>query len=485
MNVWKKTVAMVMCLGFTFSMFGCNPNKDSSSESSAPGESVVTPEDSSSDIIIPADAESFFDVIQTAKSASIRVDIDLDLTSAWLQDDKVVNSVESADIVLNIVVSENAKGGMDAKIVFMSSSSGVSSDGAAYDGDAVEETFYVIDGWAYRYDVADDCYYQSDVTVEQAIEEMLADEEIAPVVAILEEVLAALEGVDVSVEDVIAALEGEFDASAKIEDGALVTTIDFADPLNALVDYLGALNEETIVGDVVNDVLELIDPTLNYADILDEVAPLGAMTVSEAFTELDTAFEAEMGLGLQDYKDLMIMNASVISMLKDAGLTTEDIQKISAFSFEDDLLTPYGDYSLNAFLIEMLAMEDVPEDFDLIGEVCVMAKDYLSTTTLGQLEVDLDAAGMLDTIATISTLNFTAVETKFGVKYDNDYKVEKGILSVGVGFELPYIELNSKGEEVECVNECALNVNASVSQISEERVTIALDPSKAVVKSEA
>lgn len=478
MNLWKKAVAMVMCLGLSFSMFGCQPKNESSSSSDTGSvggsdnvtESTSEPEDSS-DIVIPEDAESFFDVVQTAKSANIKVEIDTEVTTLYEGEDKFDKGIERATITLDMIVSENENGGAEAEIRVTSSSSGVSSSGEAYDGDAMEQTLYIIDGYTYIWQ-EDGYYTKSAATVDVAIESALAQSGVPleELQSILDELSGALTESGFSTEDLIGALEGEFDATAKIEDGALMTTIDLTDDINGILDYLGTLNEETIVGDVVNDILGLIDPTLNYADILDMVAPLGAMTVSEAYTEIDTAFEAEMGLGLQDYKDLMIMNASVISALKDAGLTTEDIQAISAFSFEEDLLAPYGEYTLNAFIVEITAMEDAPED--LIGEVCALAKEYLSTATLGELEAALEAEGMLETIAIISQLEFTALEEKFGVKYDDDYKVEAGISITNIAFEMEESMETSAGATITDKNEASICVKVTVSEISEEKVTI-------------
>lgn len=473
MNLWKKTVAMVMCLGLSFSMFACQPKNDSSSNSDTGStDSVIdstSGPDDSSDIIIPADAESFFDVVQTAKSANIKVELDIDITSLYAGDDAFDKETESMDVTLNITASENAKGGADAKIILVLSSHFVSSDGTAYDGDALEQTIYIIDNYTYIWQ--EDGYYTKSAAT---LDVVLADSglPIAEIQGVLEEVSGALTEAGFSADDLFGALEGEFDATAKIEDGALMTTIDLTDGVNDFLGYLATLNSETIVGDVVNDVLGLIDPTLNYADVLDMVAPLGEVTVSEAFTEIDTAFAAEMGLGLQDYKDLMIMNATVISALKDAGLTTEDIQAISAFSFEDDFLAFYGEYTINAFLVELFEIEEAPED--LIGETCAMLKEYLATATLADLEVALGAEGLLDTIAEISQVKFTALEEKFGVKYDDDYNVEAGIFITNIGFEMVESMETSTGEVIRDKNSASIGVKVTVSELSEEKVAISL-----------
>ena len=63
MNLWKKTVAMVMCLGLSLSMFGCQPQNESSGSSSSGSDSVAdsvidstSSPDDSGDIQIPEDA---------------------------------------------------------------------------------------------------------------------------------------------------------------------------------------------------------------------------------------------------------------------------------------------------------------------------------------------------------------------------------------------------------------------------------------------
>ena len=151
MNLWKKTVAMVMCLGLSLSMFGCQPkNESSGSSSDSVTDSVIdntSGPDDSTDIVIPDDAESFFDVIQTAKSANIKVEINTKVTSLYEGEDKFNKGIERATITLDMTVSENDNGGVNAKILLISSSSGVSSSGEAYDGDAMEQTLYIIDGY--------------------------------------------------------------------------------------------------------------------------------------------------------------------------------------------------------------------------------------------------------------------------------------------------------------------------------------------------
>jgi hypothetical protein len=158
--------------------------------------------------------------------------------------------------------------------------------------------------------------------------------------------------------------------------------------------------------------------------------------------------------------------------LKDAGLTTEDIQAISAFSFEEDFLAPYGEYTINAFLVELFEIEEAPED--LIGETCAMLKEYLATATLADLEVALGAEGLLDTIAEISQVKFTALEEKFGVKYDDDYNVEAGIFITNIGFEMVESMETSTGEVIRDKNSVSIGVKVTVSELSEEKVAISL-----------
>lgn len=478
MKLWKKVVAMTLCLGFSFSAVGCDlfSSEESSNSGSESSPNQSAPNDSS-DIVIPEDADSFIDVISTAKSARIKIEMAEYTKSLYEGDDAFDVETQQINVVLDILVSENTSGEANAKIT-MTRSASASFNGEVSEGDALENIAYIIDGYGYAYDASADCYVnEGEISLEEAITDWLGIpmEDLA---MILEQVGGAMEDAGISTDDLIGALEDGFDASANIEDGALMTTIDFSAPANDLLDYLGTIEATTIVGDIVNDVLGLIDPSLNYADILDTIAPLGEVTVSEAYAELDAVVEAEVGLGIQEYKDLLIMNASVISALKDAGMTTEDIQAIAALNIEESFLVPYGDYTLNEFIIEMFEVEGAPED--LIGEVCVAAKDYLATTTFEQFEMDIGAEGLLNIFEVLSQLDCTDLAIKFGVKYDNNYNVEAGIFNFKLGLEMP-VQMETNGGTLTEKQDASIDVKVTVSEISDERVAIALDAGVEIV----
>lgn len=476
MNVWKKTVAMLLCFGMSFSVVACNTQGNSGTSTGTENSS-----ESSSDVVTPIEAESFFDVLSTAKSAKITVDFESEIKNVWDNDNGGFDwETETVTMTMEMLVSENADGDVNAKIVTVSSSKSVDSDGLTSDGDASEQTIYVLGNDMYMYSLDEDgtgYYLRSSQPLDAVLAESGIDME--QIQTTLESVYAEIKKAGFSVEDLLGALEGSFQASAKVENGVLMTSLDASKGVNAVLQYLGALEETTIVGDVVNDVLALVDENLNYADILDGVAPLGAMTVSEAYAELDEAFEAEMGSNIQEYKDLMIMTPTVRSALEDLGLSKEDIQTIAAFDIQKDFLDTYGTYTINAFIIELFAMEDAPED--LIGTVCTTAKEYLSTATLGQLETDLNMDGLVAIAQACGTFRFNKLEGKFGVGYDKDYKVRKGVFAFNTDFEMAATASDSDGTVLTDKNTAKFSVKVTVSEISTETLTIELEKNAKIV----
>ncbi len=472
MNFWKKTVATVLCFGMSFSMAACKTQGDSGESSGV---------ESSSGVLTPVEAESFFDVLSTAKSAKVEVELDSEVKSVWDNGEGGFDwEKQTVEMSMEILVSENAEGGVNAKIVTVSSGKSLDSDGVTSDGDALTQTFYALNNDLYTYSLNDDgtgYYLRSSKPLDAWLAETGVD--VEEIQTTLDAVYAEIKNAGFSAEDLFESLEGAFRASAKVEDGILMTSLDASKGVNAVLKYLGELEETTIVGDVVNDVLGLLDENLTYTDILDEISPLGLMTVSEAYAELDEAFEAEAGCSIQEYKDLMIVTPTVRSALEDLGFSSEDIQTIAAFDIQKDFLDTYGAYTINASIVEMFDLEDAPED--LVGEVCKTAKEYLSTTTLGQLETDLNADGLVEFAQACGLFTFNTLEGKFGVAYDKDYKVQKGVFAFNTDFEMTQTATGTGDAILTDKNTVKISVKVTISEISRETLTIALDDNLKIV----
>lgn len=478
MQLWKKTVSMLLCVGLSCSMTACDFGNNSSKDDG----SAVQPEfsnglsDSSSSGTTEIDAESFFDILSTAKSAKVQLSFQYDYkyhyeTYGWIAENQTVTA--------DIIVSENSNNGFDCKVEIKTVSSTVSADGTSLnETNSSSALGYIIDGDFYTYDF-DEKYYQRDgVTFDDML--VNAGIDAASLQASLESLFSSLDSSNTNMEELIGSLNDAFMASAKVEDGALMFTLDMKDAVNSFLDYLATLNGETTLGEIVNDVLALIDPNLNYIDILDGVSDLGQMKLSDIYTALDEAFEAETGVDMQTYKDTLMMNPSLIGALQDAGLNSDQIKAIAEFEFED-FVKENGELTLDEYINKLLTpSEDMAEDSaddiendpsKVIENACDAIKEYLSMT-LAQLD-EANDTNIVETIQSIASLNVTTLNGKFGVAYDNDYKVQSGIFAFNAAYDIP-CENGDKDEQ-------ALTLKVTVSELSKNTVTIKLEDNAKVV----
>ena len=464
MKFWKRTAAMLLCLGVSFSAFGCG-GKDNKGDN---GDSTPNlPSTSENGGIVDLDkAESLADVLAAAKSA--KMDVAINVTDA---------DGNAIPVTMQLQISETDKG-----VDLMATANG--------------ETVYVIDGWAYSYDQGSECYIKSGQNIWEEMEGALMQagvtmEQVEMMFTELETSLGEMDGVGSLGESF-----GEhFEASAKLEDGAMVVTLDCAPALNAVLDYMTTLTADRTLESVVNDLLGCIDPTLTAEAVLDQVATLGTMTVSEAYAVLDDIAKEETGYSIQNLKELLIMNEDVQAALQEAGATEEDIQMIDDFDIEA-YVAEYGEWSLNEVLRVVINQmnagsgtapdgelggditsempeepEEIPEGTDIIGRAAEQAKAFLKETTLGDLEEMLEMQGTLNTLQQIGAIEVNKADLKYGVKYDKDMKIDALVL----GFAL-----NMSNEIDGETATASVDVKITVSEISAQRVTIAL-PEGAVV----
>lgn len=477
MKLWKRTAACLLCLGFGVSAFACGDNTKNSQEISNGNNTTSTGDNGTVDF---NKAQSLADALKDAKSGKIKVTLETVSTNA--------EGTANEEIGLDITVSE-ADSGVNAKVT-------------VNDKAKVVSELYAIDGWAYI-KVGNE-YTVSPKSLSDLIQDALADagvslEEIGGLLGQLEGLLGGAvngEEAGASMSDLGAAFGEYFESSAKLENGAMVVTLDGSDALNGVLGYIGGMTAETTVGEIVNDGLALIDPTLKAEDILEMLSTLGTVTVEEAYTYIDDIVKEETGYSIQNLKNVLLMNEEVQALLLQAGMTEEMIEDVETFDVEEYLIgeeSPYKTLTLNqligmiveantAYPDEQLPEDQIPEnsveaysdssdssseieeEIDYVGEYVMMAEEFLNMT-LADVETAYGVENLVVVLQTIGSVSVDDASVKYGVKYDKNMQIDALILGLKG-------QISRTVENVTYVE--GVEIALTVSEFSEEKVTIAL-----------
>lgn len=442
MKVWKKTAAFLLCLGFAVSNVGCvvinvgggNSASDKTSEAPATSDSAsgeqgggdVTPSN-------PVKAKNVTDLFEQAKSAKLTFELS-------------VNEASGAAVSGEALLSLTDKGA-DMKLDVTSETS--------------VTTVYAIDGVLYTYEAEENTYYAEGQNFYAGLEGSGLSEEM------LEELVGALGGImedselSFGDEDIDSFINGLISSEAVVEDGAMMLKLDAAQTVNDITAFVKTLDLDTTLGEFVDKLLVEVTPegetATTYTAILDEIATYGTYTVSEAYTELDKTFEAEFKMGIQEYKDYLMLNPTVYSTLTDY-LGADVVKEIAAFDF-DAVVEEYGTYSVDDLLAELLATEGETQEGETITLAGIAAdvKTYLAETTLEDVGV---TENILEIFGSLSAKELYA---KAGIRYNKgDSSIDA--LIFGLGMDVT----------VKNTDTFKFSAKAVLSEFSKDVVTIAL-----------
>jgi len=140
-----------------------------------------------------------------------------------------------------------------------------------------------------------------------------------------------------------------------VTEGNISFAYDGKDDMNALIDYVAAIDPDTkTIESVLNDVLALIDEELTVAAILAEIEKLDTVTVGDAVAAIDAYLTENADTTLQGLKDEVLADERVVALLQEQGLTADEIQAAQDAVLAD-LLEPSKDMLLDEIVYNMVA----------------------------------------------------------------------------------------------------------------------------------
>ena len=185
-----------------------------------------------------------------------------------------------------------------------------------------------VDGYVYEY-VSELQGY-----VKEAIE-AVDDVTVAKVKELAQKLFDGLGMTDEELNEALNSIGKGIIDSFNIKDNKGSVTVDMKDGLEAVLDYIVALDlETTTVGDVINDVLALIDESLTIESIIETEAAIYAMTVSEAIDALDQYLTVNQGITLQQLYVTVLSNEQIVSILKENMMANGQMTEVE---FEQSL----------------------------------------------------------------------------------------------------------------------------------------------------
>lgn len=338
MKFFGKLAATLLSLSFCFSAFGCadltNPpdlGNSGSNGGSSGGEQEQTQ-------IGETLANAIMGQLEEANTLTFSLDATTLSQTSFKDDAQKENDYYDEETISLDGTLAKTESGYDLAIAVTLTATEL------IEGELVTATqtngMYIIDGITYTYSEEYDAYLYNpyDTTFTSlpdlnAIVDSLKTEEIEQFKAMLGEALTEV---------------------YNVTEGNIAFAYDGKDDMNALLDYVGAIDPETkTIESIVNDVLALIDEELTVASILAEIEKLDTVTVGDAVAEIDAYLTENADTTLQGLKDELIADERIVALLQEQGMTEEDIAEIEATVLAD-VLEPYKDMLLDEIVYDMV-----------------------------------------------------------------------------------------------------------------------------------
>lgn len=139
-----------------------------------------------------------------------------------------------------------------------------------------------------------------------------------------------------------------------VTEGNIAFAYDGKDAMNALLDYVAAIDPDTkTLESVLNDALALVDEELTVTAILAEIEKLDTVTVGDAVAAIDAYLTENADTTLQGLKDQLIADERIVVLFQEQGMTEEDIAEIEATVLAD-VIEPYKDMLLDEIVYDMV-----------------------------------------------------------------------------------------------------------------------------------
>lgn len=466
---WKSTAALLMGAAFAVSGAGCGGDTTGSTSDSLPGgSSAEMPVASGASLAYVDKAIAQFSAAKSVKaSLSLEYSLDYDETAEY---DESGAGTLSAELILS-----KSETGLNGKLTY--------EVGGKADSDTEERTesgeLLLIDGNLYN-------FYEGKYFYVPANPELLLAGIPEGPKMILDMALNELLQMDFSetfTEEDVAALRNQFglylDNYGKAEGNEFVVskTTDIKSELTAMLVLINGINEETTTLETaINTVLGVVQPGLKIADILDEVAALGTMTVAEVVEALDSALSG-YGISLQEIYGELVSSEIVASLLASMGMTSDMLPA----SIADILGMEMGEKTLGQSTVDEIialimasmgggeipdmgdetAYAEQPAEAITLAALIEQAKAYLAGTTLAGAGIVFPA---WDNVA------ISAASDKVELRFGED----KTLTSYTEELEFGVTGLPVDADNYEFLKGFAVKANLKVENISSETVAISL-----------
>ncbi len=470
----KKLITLLLVLVLSFSLFAsCKKKQDSTPESTGtPQTSETVPESKPESA---PQAPSLGDTLASAlasqvKSAnSMKIELHADIVQedsgwkeSWDNDKQEYVLAEYAAYMevhadVTVLLSKDANG-LDASITVNAT--------ARYDADdeleEIEEMtpVYIIDNNVYVIN-----YSVGGYVLEAEPSDMLA------------QLTSMANGEIITAEDeaLLFGVIGEMVATVfEVKDEKGSISIDAKPVVVSTLDYLKALDLETkTVESFINDVLALVDPTLEIADILVEVKRFAGLTVNQALAEIDAFLTQNYGTTLQGIYDELVSDDDRLAMILDladapADQMAEIMAQIKAMKIADMVdESEMGDLVLfDAIIMITGATEGAPtadQFFDMLDSMLAM--------TLAEFEEYMGAVVFSSLKMAASLVTVNALDAKMDIAFTNVLTIDYATVDVNFDIEMD-VPSDKEGE----MNHATIKMDAivKVSEISSRTLDIAI-----------
>ena len=473
MKIFKK-VSMLLCLCFAFTgvatgcdgiknMLGKNSGESLSSESSSTesgsSEQPKEPseEEKKAQVVKDMNALQYTieGVLENAKSATI----DFGFTIGYYEGGKLNGVYVKMGVEGELLVSETEDGGIAMKL------------DVDYDDGEDESTaqIYYIDDYLYIYDAEDDMYEKAHYTVSEYLENSVHQLSEGTVTAeeVMPEILNMLGATnsDFKVSDAWNAVAdyGVYAEVIKKGDEETFITLSSDKAWNHYLSTYEELTMESTLADFLDAQLSFFAPAYDTETLILLLSSYGKKTIGNIATILDRESQALTGASLQRNLNKILGN-SLVQMILASEFGEETASMAQAFDL-DAFLAENGSTTLDD-LAEMITGTENTNWMMLMSIV----KEYLEGTTLASIE---DESGSIESLLTIAnSIEVTSAQNYCNYRLDQETNTEM-IIEFG-----NHVNFNTDGQDG---IDFAISFWATVRQISEESVTVALPEGATVV----
>ena len=415
--------------------------------------------------------------ISKVNSVKIKVEFDSTVTDErwYLEDNQIMHffSTEVDKGVIDITVSRLGDF-VNAKIECYQTEDYNSDDGGDEYSASYEtgSTLYFINGKIYE-EVKDGLYSEREVVTPQIMELF---EKISNISLLNDE----------DKEAVVNALTKEVVTVLDLKDNKGSVSIDLKPTYDGFKEYVLSLDfDNTTLGMVVTDALQLVDPELTSEELIEIISRVGNLTVTEAYEEIDNYLTENYDTTIQGAYDKIVNDPDVVELIryviierneydpeneKDLLKVDEVINAIQKVNVRE--IIENSEFSEATVYDVLCGFEILP--FSLPGKLedLTGALETLSALTITEFEeaADADVFSMVKEI--VSQIEVDALSAKVDINFKNVLELD----TINGVFVLDLTE-KTKSKSIEDKYDVLRrkeNIKFSIYDLSEEPIEIAL-----------